>query len=358
MLNNTFILIMAGGLGSRFWPKSRESFPKQFLDILGTGETLIQSTVRRFEGICEPGNFFVLTNESYLEIVKQQIPSLPEENIILEPSRNNTAPCIAYACYKILAKDPNANIVISPSDQLILKEEAFKANINKAIDFASFNDALITLGITPTRPDTGYGYIKYKKENGDVKKVERFLEKPPLEKAQEYLFCGDYLWNAGIFIWNAQSIIKALNVYSPEIANTFSSGMEYYGKKEEKEFIQNNYPKTPNISIDYAVMEKAENVYTIPSDLGWSDLGTWSSLYENMSKDETNSAKNTNRVLLNNTKDCLVHLPENKVAVIKGLENYIVVDDGEILLIIPKSDEQHIKQLNAEVVEKFGNQYS
>jgi mannose-1-phosphate guanylyltransferase len=349
---------MAGGLGSRFWPKSRESYPKQFIDILGTGETLIQSTVRRFEGICPPENFFVLTNGKYLEIVKQQIPNLREENIILEPSRNNTAPCIAYACYKILTMDSDANIVISPSDQLILKETTFAENINQAIDFATLNDSLITLGITPTRPDTGYGYIKYKKEIGDVKKVEQFLEKPPLEKAKEYLLSGDYLWNAGIFIWNVQSIIKALEVHSPEIASTFSRGIEFYGTGKEEEFILNNYPNTPNISIDYAVMEKAENVYTIPSDLGWSDLGTWSSLYENMSKDETNSAKNTNRVLLNNTKDCLVHLPENKVAVIKGLENYIIVDDGEILVIIPKSDEQQIKQMNAEVVEKFGNQYS
>lgn len=349
---------MAGGLGSRFWPKSRETFPKQFLDILGTGETLIQLTFRRFDGICEPENFFILTNESYLEIVKQQIPSLPLENIILEPSRNNTAPCIAFACYKILVKDPNANIVISPSDQLIIKVDTFRANITKAIDFASLNDALITLGITPSRPDTGYGYIKYKKENGDIKKVDRFLEKPKLEQAKEYLLSGDFLWNAGIFIWNVQSIIKAFELYSPEIASTFSEGIEYYGTTKEKEYIQKNYPKMPNISIDYAIMEKAKNVYTIPSDLGWSDLGTWSSIYEIMPKDDTNSVKNTNRILMIDSKDCLIHLSENRVGVFKGLHKFIVVDDGEILLIVPKSDEQLVKQLNAEVVKNFGKKYS
>ncbi len=387
--SNKFVLIMAGGVGSRFWPKSRNHFPKQFIDILGTGESLLQLTYKRFLKVCPNDNILVLTNESYASLVKEQLPTILSNNILLEPSRNNTAPCIAYATYKILKQNIDANIIVAPSDHLILKEDVFLDKIEQALAFADRHDALLTLGISPTRPDTGYGYIEYDETQGssnkdqeikiknqvsrnkdkgegdlqeglasEVKKVSAFREKPVLAKAQEYLQNGKYLWNAGIFIWKASSLQKAFEKYAPEIDTLFKSGNAIYNTSEETAFILDNYHNSPNISIDYAILEKADNIYTIPADIGWSDLGTWASLHAIAEKDEELNVFNGDHIHLKNTTDCMINLPKGKAAVIRGLDNYIVVDDEHVLLIYPKSEEQEIKGVAKEMVEKYGTQYS
>lgn len=350
---------MAGGVGSRFWPKSRNHFPKQFIDILGIGKSLLQLTYERFGKICPKENIYILSNQQYLELIQQQLQGIEISNILLEPSRNNTAPCIAYASYKILKKNPNANIVVAPSDHLILKETEFLDKIRQALHYTATNDALVTLGISPTRPDTGYGYINFKKKETDgVHHVEKFLEKPVLQKAKEYLVSGDYLWNAGIFIWRAQSIQKAFQKYATEIDILFTKGNDAYNTKDETNFINENYPKSPNISIDYAILEKADNVYTIPADIGWSDLGTWASLHEVAEKDKENNALSVDYLHLEKTNNCIIHLPKGKAAVIKGLEDFIVVDDAKVLLIYPKAQEQEIKQLATGIVKAFGDEFS
>jgi len=356
---------MAGGVGSRFWPKSRNHFPKQFIDILGIGKSLLQLTYERFLNICPHEQIYVLTNESYAGLVAEQLPAVLEANILLEPSRNNTAPCIAYAAYKIAQLNPDANIVVAPSDHLILKEDVFLDKITQALDFSASNDALLTLGISPTRPDTGYGYIQYQKSSieyhnrlSEIKKVNAFMEKPVLAMAEEYLRSGDYVWNAGIFIWSASSLKNAFAHHAPEIATLFESGLPFYNGPEEAKFIAETYPSSPNISIDYAILEKADNVYTIPADIGWSDLGTWASLHAVGEKDTFNNMVNLERIHLNETSNCIIHLPKDKAAVIRGLDNYIVVDDGEVLLIYPKSDEQEIKQVAKKMVDLHGKRYA
>lgn len=357
--NNNYVLIMAGGVGSRFWPKSRNHFPKQFIDILGTGQSLLQLTYERFEKICPKENIYILSNQQYLGLIQEQLIGISVDNILLEPSRNNTAPCIAYASYKILKQNPDANIVVAPSDHLILKEGEFLDRISQALDYTAENDALLTLGISPTRPDTGYGYINFNKEGiGGVHKVERFMEKPVLEKAVEYVANGDYLWNAGIFIWRAESITNAFQKYAPEIHQLFAQGNEVYNTDEEALFIAEHYPKSPNISIDYAILEKATNVFTIPADIGWSDLGTWVSLHEVSEKDDSNNALSVENLHIEETENCIIHLPKGKAAVIKGLKDFIVVDDGEVLLIYPKANEQEIKPVAAKMVAAFGDEYS
>ena len=356
--NNTYVLIMAGGVGSRFWPKSRNHFPKQFIDILGTGQSLLQMTYARFLQICPKENIYILSNQDYKGLGLGQLDGIAEENIRLEPSRNNTAPCIAYATYKILKQNPNANIVVAPSDHLILKETAFLDKITQALEYTSKNEALLTLGISPTRPDTGYGYIHFEQEAvAGVHEVNRFMEKPVLKKAKEYLASGDYLWNAGIFIWSAKSIQKAFQTHAPEIASLFDQGNSVYNTSEEVGFIQENYPNSPNISIDYAILEKATNVYTIPADIGWSDLGTWASLHEVLPKDEANNSKSIEHLYLEATSNCIIHLPKGKAAVIKGLEDFIIVDDEKVLLIYPKNCEQEIKGVAGTMVQEFGDGY-
>lgn len=352
---------MAGGVGSRFWPKSRQHFPKQFIDILGLGKSLLQLTYERFLKICPNEQIYILTNNSYAGLVKEQLPAILESNILLEPTRNNTAPCIAYASYKIAKRNPDANIVVAPSDHLILKENEFLEKVSQALAYAEDNDALITLGISPTRPDTGYGYIKYEVTNdrdqnkiSEMKKVNAFMEKPRLEKAVTYLSSGDYLWNAGIFIWSANAIKKAFEKYSPEIATLFEEGNSIYNTKDEAVFIATNYPDSPNISIDYAILERADNVYTIPADIGWSDLGTWASLHSVAEKDEAGNAISGHQLDISDTENCIIQLPKGKAAVIKGLSNYIIVDDGKVLLIYPKSDEQEIKAVAGKMVTNFG----
>jgi mannose-1-phosphate guanylyltransferase len=358
-MKDTYVLIMAGGVGSRFWPKSRNNFPKQFIDILGIGKSLLQLTHERFQKICPQENIFILSNEQYSSLVAQQLPDLPLSNIIAEPSRNNTAPCIAYASFKINQINPSANIVVAPSDHLILNEEIFLGKIEQALSYVKVKDALVTLGITPTRPDTGYGYINYTKEPIDgVHQVLSFLEKPNLPKAMEFVASGDYLWNAGIFVWNVRSILSALAKYSPSIYDLFEKGIGSYNTSDEKSFILENYPLSDNISIDYAIMEKAENVYTIPGEFGWSDLGTWASLYEVVDKDEHNNVFSGYSINLSETTNCMIQIPKDKVAVIKGLDNYIVVDDGKILLIYPKAHEQEIKEVSKSIVANCGDEFA
>jgi mannose-1-phosphate guanylyltransferase len=358
-MRNTYVLIMAGGVGSRFWPKSRNNFPKQFIDILGLGKSLLQLTYERFSKICAPEHIYVLTNEQYINVIADQLPELRKDNIIAEPSRNNTAPCIAYASFKIADLDPDAKIVVAPSDHLILDENTFLEKIQAALDFAGETGALLTLGITPNRPDTGYGYINYERQgNNGVHKVSRFLEKPDLKKAIEFVSGGDYVWNAGIFIWKVSDILTALDKYAPEIYQLFLKGNGLYNTSAEREFIQENYPLSSNISIDYAVMEKAENVYTVPGEFGWSDLGTWASLYEVMDKDESNNVFTGYNASLPGTENCMIQLPKEKVAIIKGLSNYIIVDDGKVLLIYPKQNEQEIKEVSKGVVALCGVEFS
>jgi mannose-1-phosphate guanylyltransferase len=355
---NTYILIMAGGVGSRFWPKSRNHFPKQFIDILGTGESLLQMTYERFAKICPKENIYILSNQNYLVLIQEQIKGITVDNILLEPSRNNTAPCIAYASYKILKANPEANIVVAPSDHLILKESEFLNKITQALEFTAREDALVTLGISPTRPDTGYGYINFEKEEiKGIHKVARFLEKPILEKAKEYLKSGNYLWNGGIFIWTAQSIQKAFKNFAPEIDSLFSKGNAFYNTSEEAVFIKENYPKSPNISIDYAILEKANNVYTIPADIGWSDLGTWASLHEVADKDDNYNSVTVSQKHITNTKNCLIQVQKGKGVVIDGLENFIIVDDANVLMIYPKAKEQEIKQVSIKMTTEFGNDF-
>lgn len=349
---------MAGGVGSRFWPKSRNSFPKQFIDVLGVGKSLLQLTYERFLDICPVENIFILSNESYSELIKEQLPTLSDNQILLEPARKNTAPCIAYASYKILNKNIEANIVVAPSDHLILKEKVFLDKINTALEFTASNNALLTLGITPTRPDTGYGYINFD-DSGSKKihPVKSFREKPDLEKALEFVSSGDYLWNAGIFIWSGKAICSAFQKYAPEIHHLFEQGDSSFNQENEVQFIAENYSKLPNVSIDYAILEKASNVFTLPADIGWSDLGTWNSLYEVAEKDENENFSNSKKVHLEETSNCIINLQKDKVAVIKGLENYIIVDDGQVLLIYPKSEEQEIKKVAQKVVQAFGEDY-
>jgi mannose-1-phosphate guanylyltransferase len=356
---DTYVLIMAGGVGSRFWPKSRNNFPKQFIDILGIGKSLLQLTFERFSKICPPENIYILSNEQYAGLVAEQLPLLPGVNIISEPSRNNTAPCIAYASFKINQLNPSAKIVVAPSDHLILDETVFLEKIEQALAYVSNNDALVTLGITPTRPDTGYGYINYGSadENG-VNKVLRFLEKPNLEKAKEFVASGDYLWNAGIFVWKVDSILSALATYSPSIYSLFEKGNVYYNTSEEQSFISEQYPLSDNISIDYAIMEKANNVYTIPGEFGWSDLGTWASLYEVVEKDDNNNVFSGHAVNLSETTNCMIQIPKDKVAVVKGLDNFIIVDDGKVLLIYPKANEQEIKEVSKAIVTICGDSFA
>lgn len=343
--NHTYVAIMAGGVGSRFWPASREARPKQFLDILGTGKSLLQMTFERFLQLCPAENIFIVTNAKYRDQVKAQLPDLTDNQILLEPSRNNTAPCIAYTAFKLQSLDTKANFVVAPSDHIITNEASFVKSLELGLAFAAEHDALLTLGIRPTRPDTGYGYINFEQQavSEGVHKVKRFTEKPPLEKAEEFVASGDYLWNAGIFIWNVGSILASMKQNAKEIYDILQEGEETYNTPSEQEFINEKYPTTPDISIDFAVMEKAENVYTIPADFGWSDLGTWASLHEESEKDAHHNTLQVSESIIMDVQNCLIRAPKDKLVVIKGLEDFIIVDEGDVLLIYPMSSEQEVK---------------
>lgn len=359
-MKNNFAVIMAGGIGSRFWPMSRTHYPKQFIDIFGTGKTLIQSTYQRFKSIVPEENIYIVTNAIYADILKEQLPELKDEQILAEPIMRNTAPCIAYASYKIHQLNPEANIVVSPSDHLILNEDNFSACILKALEVSSNHDCLFTLGVLPSRPDTGYGYIQYteKELEQGFKKVKTFTEKPNLELAMTFLQSGDFLWNSGIFIWSSRSIINSLDKLSPDLSETFKQGSTCYNTPEEKDFLTKAYERSPSISIDFAIMEKAENVYVLPVQFGWSDLGTWSSIHELAEKDEQdNFVIKDGKTLLYDTKNCLVKTGKDKLVVVKGLEDYIIVESGNALLIYPKQEEQNLRQVLSDVKNKFGQQY-
>lgn len=347
---------MAGGVGTRFWPFSRQTFPKQFHDILGTGRTLIQQTADRFVGICPNENIFVVTSPEYYTITKEQLPFLTDEQILLEPSRRNTAPCIAYACFKIAKKNPNANIVVAPADHIILKEEEFRKRINVALDYSIENDVLVTLGIKPTRPDTGYGYIQFDdSEVKEVKKVRTFTEKPNIELAEMFLASGDYVWNGGIFIWSLKSINAAFDMYLPEVADAFRIAQKHFYTPKEKEALDIAYPRCRSISIDNGIMEKAENVFVVLSDIGWSDLGTWKSVYENSEKDEVNNVIDA-KAMLFNVEDCIIKTPKDKLVVINDLKGYIVAEFDGVLMICKKDDEQKVKEF-VNKAEAYGKQF-
>jgi mannose-1-phosphate guanylyltransferase len=339
---------MAGGIGSRFWPMSTAEKPKQFLDILGTGQTLLQQTFARFLKICPKTNIFIVTNRSYKELVLEQLP-IKENQVISEPHRRNTAPCIAYASYKIRALNPNALVVVTPSDHLILDVPGFRKTINSAYKKAGAEEALITLGIKPIRPDTGYGYIQFDNQKGNkegnVRRVKTFTEKPDLTIAKKFLDSGDFYWNSGIFIWSNTTIIAALEKHLPDIASLFKSADNKYNTPKEEKYISNIYERCKNISIDYGVMEKADSVFVVLSDFGWSDLGTWGSLYENQEKSKEKNAVVGKQVYLYESESCIVNAPDDKLMILQGLNDYIVVDANNTLLVCKKEEEQKIKQM-------------
>ncbi|WP_298707640.1 mannose-1-phosphate guanylyltransferase [Chitinophaga sp.] len=359
-LNNHFyVAIMAGGIGSRFWPYSRTDYPKQFLDILNTGKTLLQWTYERFAQFIPEENIYVVTHHQYADTVGKQLPNLPADNIVSEPSRKNTAPCVAYISHKIFKKDPKASMICAPADHLIMDATSFTNTCLNALLFAQKNNALLTLGIKPTRPDTGYGYIQFETEQvaDNVYKVKTFTEKPNLELAKTFLKSGDFLWNAGIFVWNAKSILQALAAHLPEMDELFVQNHGSLNTTTEKETIERIYSQCTNISIDYGIMEKAENVYVIPSNFGWSDLGTWASAYENLEKDYLGNAVQGKNVMVIDATKCMVKAPNDKLVLLQGLDDMIVIDTNDVLLICKKQNEQQIKEYVAEVKRHKGDKF-
>lgn len=355
---NNYCVIMSGGIGSRFWPFSREARPKQFLDFFGTGRSLLQMTFDRFKKIVPVENIFIVTNTDYKKMTIDELPELNPNQILLEPMRRNTAPCIALATYHINAINPNANIVVAPSDHLILKEEEFLSVIEKAYAFVNKNDILLTLGIRPSRPETGYGYIQMSDETVDgVTKVKVFTEKPNIDLAKVFYESGEFLWNSGLFIWNAHTILEAFHTHLPEISNRFDKGLDAFGTDKEKAFIDENFPFCPNISIDYGLMEKASNVCVQAADFGWSDLGTWGSLYDISDKDENANVVLVANSLFFDSAENIVTLPAGKLGVIQGLEGYIVAEANNVLLICKKDEEQRIKQFVTDAKLKYGDEY-
>jgi mannose-1-phosphate guanylyltransferase len=359
MNKNNYVAIMAGGIGSRFWPMSRTDMPKQFLDILNIGRTLIQSTYDRFAKFIPVENIYIVTSAQYKDIVKKQLPELPEKNILCEPSRKNTAPCIAYISYKLAQLDPKANLICAPADHLITETDAFIDICKHALHFTSHIKALVTLGIKPSNPNTGYGYIQYESlaAGENIFKVKLFTEKPDLELAKTFLASGDFLWNAGIFIWQVKNIIAAFEKHTPELHEVFDAEKEHFNTNKEHEALERIFPQCTNTSIDYAVMEKADNVYVIPSSFGWSDLGTWKSAYETIEKDYLENAVGGNEVIVIDATKNMVHAPNNKLVVLQGLDDFIVVDTKDVLLICKKDKEQEIKEYVAEVKRKKGEKY-
>ena len=336
---------MAGGIGSRFWPMSTPEYPKQFIDVMGCGRTMIQMTVERFSVICPMSNFWVVTSEPYVQMVKEQLPEIPVENIIAEPCARNTAPCIAYACWKIKEKDPSANIVVTPSDALVLDVEEFRRIVREALEFTAEGKRIVTLGIKPTRPETGYGYIAALDalEGSEICAVESFREKPSLKVAKEYLAAGNYLWNAGIFVWNVSTIVESLRAFAPSIAAKMDQMAPAFFTEREASVVEEVFPTCEKISIDYAVMEKADYIYTFPSDFGWSDVGTWGSLWTLLPHDENGNAVVGNNVHLYDCKGCIVHAPQAESVVLEGMEDCIVVEREGRVLICRLSEEQRIK---------------
>jgi mannose-1-phosphate guanylyltransferase len=360
-MDNRYVIIMAGGVGSRFWPLSRREKPKQFLDILGTGETLLQQTFRRFKSTCPENNIYVVTNESHKDIVVEQL-GIDSSQVLAEPFRRNTAPCLAYGTFRILKENPDAVIAVTPADHLIVKKEEFCRVIQESMDFADKNNALLTLGIKPDRPETGYGYIqadrkKPVKDYDNLLRVKTFTEKPNIDLAKVFIQSGDFYWNSGIFIWNIKSILAAFEKYLPDMFMAFDEGKKLYGTKQEKSFIRSTYTECRSISIDYGIMEKAENVYVMCTDIGWSDLGTWSSLYEHSAVDKTGNSIISGNVFSYDNKGSIFNIKPGKVAVIQGLKDYVVVDSDDVILIVKKEEEQNIKNYLEDVKKETKEKY-
>ncbi len=359
-MQNTYVAIMAGGIGSRFWPQSRISYPKQFLDILGTGESLLTTTFKRFSKIVGKDNIFIVTNERYADLCKEHLPDIKEEMILKEPSRRNTAPCIAYVTYKLAQQNPYAKLIVAPSDHLITDTDAFKDRITEGIEFVSGSNTLLTLGIRPTRPDTNYGYIQFHEEadQDNIHRVRTFTEKPNLEIAQSFLESGDFLWNSGIFLWSVQAIIEAFQQHLPEIAELFEEGKSAYNTPKEEAFLQDAYANCRNISIDYGIMEKAQNVYVIPSSFGWSDLGTWTSLWDNADKDEKGNVIHGSNIMAYGNENTLIKTSgEERLVIVQGLKDCCVIDTKDALLICQLNQEHVLRKINDDIKEQKDKKY-
>lgn len=348
---NNHIVIMAGGIGSRFWPMSSKEMPKQFIDVLGCGRTLIQLTVDRFKDICPPENIWVVTSASYEHLIKEQLPEIPSEQILLEPCRRNTAPCIAYVSWKIKSKNPKANIVVTPSDHIVMDVNEFRRVINSAMKFTLSSDAIVTLGMKTTRPETGYGYIEADltmacPSNKEIYRVDSFKEKPDLETAKRYIQKKNFFWNAGIFVWNVNTIVNAMRVYQPALSKIFEKMLPYFFTEKEQEMINELFPMCENISVDYAVMEKADEIYVFPASFGWSDLGTWGSLHENSTKDAQGNVCIGDNIKMYESRNCVVHTTQEKKVVVQGLDGYIIAEKNNTLLVCRLSEEQRIKEFS------------
>jgi mannose-1-phosphate guanylyltransferase len=369
---NTYVAIMAGGVGSRFWPASRTARPKQFLDILGVGKSLLQMTYERFLALCPAENILIVTNAIYRDLVMEQLPGITPAQILCEPSRNNTAPCVAYTAFRLWAQDPKANFIIAPSDHLITNESLFVKTLEKALDFTAQHKAIVTLGIQPHSPHTGYGYIQYECQSAGrtARRTKRGRTQCPAPghplyrktgyraTAQEFLSSGGYLWNAGIFVWSATTILDAFRQHATDIYDILEKGILYYNTSQEQDFIDREYPKTPNISVDYAILERSDNIYTIPSDFGWSDLGSWGAMHSETVKDAAGNVLIGDKVMLYDVTDSLVRVPAGKLVILKDLHDYIVVDEGDVLMVFPKSAEQDIKKVTADVERQLGGAFS
>jgi len=346
-------VLMAGGIGSRFWPVSTEEFPKQFHDLLGSGDTLIQKTFKRLQAIVPSENILILTNERYKNLVLEQLPEVKENRLILEPAMRNTAPCILLSALKIQKQNRDAVMLVAPSDHWIEDEEAFQQDITSAFENCRAKDVLMTLGIQPTFPNTGYGYIEYEKTNDDIKKVLRFTEKPDYATAKTFLSAGNFMWNAGIFFWSVQSIVQAFEKFAPQMYQLFQAGIPVYNTSNEEAFINKKYPLAENISIDYAILEKAENVCMLPATFDWNDLGTWGSLYEKLPKDDQNNAVVRANTILIDSKNNIIQSDDDKCIVVSNLTDFIIVNKGKTLIIVPKEKEQEIKTIYKMALDKF-----
>ncbi len=362
MNNNFYCVIMAGGAGTRFWPVSRASYPKQFIDILGVGKSLLQLTFERFTKIVPAANVYIVTSSEYKDLTLKQLPQIGENQILLEPARRNTAPCIAYSNFRIQQINPDAKIVVAPSDHLILNDQMFIDTILNGLDFVSNNNNLLTLGIKPTRPDTGYGYIQFDEtinynNIADLRKVKAFTEKPNYEFAKFFVDSGEFYWNSGIFLWSLKSIQEAFRTHLPDVYTLFNEQATSFNTPDESRAINEIYPICQNISIDYGVMEKADNVAVLGSHFGWSDLGTWTSLYENLPKNNENNVSDGDNIALYNTSNSIIYAPDDKLVVVQGLNNYIVVDTPDALLICNKDEEQNVKFIVNDIKSKSGNRF-
>ncbi len=356
---NYYAVLMAGGVGSRFWPVSTSSYPKQFHDMLGTGDTLIQKTFKRLNKFVPTENILILTNERYNDLVLEQLPLVTQEQVVLEPAMRNTAPCILYAALKIQKMNKDAVMIVAPSDHWIEDEDAFAKDVTTCFEKCENEEVLCTLGIKPTFPNTGFGYIEFEKEgSSDLKKVRQFREKPDYETAKEFLAQGNFLWNAGIFMWSVKTIVNAFENYQPKQYQLFESGTSCYNTEEEREFIKENYPKAENISIDYAILENSKSIFVLPATFDWNDLGTWGSLYDKLDKDSNQNAIVNSKVVSQEASGNMIRSAKDKIVVVDGLKDYIIVDKEEVLLIYPKSKEQDIKQVLGKVKDAFGNKYA